>query len=178
MGNSLGGVIRRLIFTFALALVIAGCGESDKGKISSAQAGKLTKSVDRAEAAFQDGDCAEARTAAAAGADKVAALKGTVDDGLRQNLIDGFNHLEQELASGCDKPEKTATPEPTETATETPEPTVTETATPEPTDTPTPEPTDTATPEPTDTATPEPDTGGTDFDDGTGEVPSKKAPTA
>ncbi len=156
-------VLRRLtaLSTACLALGAAGCGGADKGKITTAQATKLNRSVDRAEAAFEKGDCVQARTVAAAGADKVAALGGDVDDALRQNLIDGFNHLEKELAANCDKPTATPTATATATATETatPEPTDTPSATPKPTDTPTATPTTTT--EPTATPTPN-DTGGTD----------------
>lgn len=150
---------------------MAGCGNAGKGKLTSAQAAKLTRSVDRAQASFQKGNCADARTAAAAGADKVAGLRSNVDNGLRQNLIDGFNHLEQELATACDtKPETTSTPEPTITETPTEAPTVTVTATPSPdpthTATATPSPTTTAEPTATATTTPAPDTGGTNFEGG------------
>ena len=157
--------VRRLtaLSTACLALVVAGCGSADEGKITSAQAGKLTNSLDAAQAAYEKGKCADARTAAAEGADKVSGLHGKVDDGLRQNLIDGFSHLEKELASNCDKPEETATP----TSTATAEPTATEAPTETPS--PTPEPTETATPSPEPTVTTEPtasptpnDTGGAD----------------
>lgn len=162
--NPVVPAVRRLtaLSTACLALVAAGCGDADKGKITSSQADKLMKSIDRAEASFEKGDCADARTAAAAGADKVAAFDGDVDDALRQNLIDGFSHLEKELAANCDKPEKTATPSPTATETVTEEPTATPSPTPTPTDTATPSPTPTATIEPTVTPSPEPDTGGTE----------------
>jgi hypothetical protein len=143
----------------AFALVVSGCGNADTGKLSSAQGGKLTKYVETAQAAFDKQDCGAARTAATAGANKVAALHGKVDTDLRQNLIDGFNHLEKELAANCNKAEATATPSATATDTPTETPTETASPTPEPTDTPTATPT--ATTAPTSTPTPN-DTGGTD----------------
>ncbi len=156
----------RLLTTFliaGLALAAAGCGSGGEGQLSSAQAKRLIGYVDAARAAFDDGQCAAARSQAGEGARRAARFKGELDEELRQNLIDGFNHLERELASNCDKPKETATPEETVTETPTEEPTETPSPTPEPTESPTPEPTVTVAPTPS--AVPTPDTGGTDPDE-------------
>lgn len=151
-------MLRRLLIPIGAALVVAACGGSDEGKLSAAQAERLTGYVDRAQAAYDKSQCANARSEAGEGARRVARLKGGVDEDLRQNLIDGFNQLEQELAAGCDKPEEeeTPTPDPTVEVTATPEPTASPVPTPEPTVTEVP----TVTPEPTVAEEPTVDTGG------------------
>lgn len=154
---------RRLILLplTALALVAAGCGQDEKAKITGAQADKLTASLDRAESALRDGQCGTARAAAQAGIQKVQALKGNVDQELRSNLAEGFDHLDGRIAAECNKPDETATP----SATATDEPSPTETPSPTATSSPTPSPTATASPSPTatvaPTTTPDSGTGGT-----------------
>lgn len=141
----------------ALALALAGCGGSDKGKLSGDAGERLTGYVDAAQAAYEDGKCPEARAAAGKGARGVA-KNSNIDDELRQNLIDGFNHLESELAANCDKPEESPTPSATATEAPTEAPTETPSPSPEPTETPSPEPT--VTTEPTPSPTPVDGTGG------------------
>jgi len=153
----------------ALALPVAGCGgESDKGLLTGAKADRLSESLSDARAALDDERprCGAARKAAQQGAARASALGSKVDAELRDNLVEGFNHLVDEVNAGCDRPEPTPTPTPTPTVEETP--TVVETPTEEPTEVPTEEPTPvpTVTAEPTVelTAPPE-DTGGADFEE-------------
>lgn len=148
----------------ALALPVAGCGESDKGLLTGAKADRLSESLSDARAALDDQRCRAAREAAQQGASRASALGSKVDAELRDNLVEGFNHLVDEVNAGCDRPEPTPTPTPTVEET----PTVVETPTEEPTEVPTEEPTPvpTVTAEPTvELTTPPEDTGGTDFEE-------------
>lgn len=147
--------MRRAFFLpVLLAAGLAGCGESGNDLIPERTAGRMIEFVDRVESSMaQDKpDCTAAREAARAGRRRAAGLSSKVDEELKQNLIDWFEHLEDEVRKECrrrQEPRNTPTPDPTETATPvpddtpTPEPTPSQTATPEPT------PTGTATPEPT-----------------------------
>ncbi len=151
----------------ALALPIAGCGQSDKGLLTSRQADRLNAQLSDARAAVDAHRCTPARQAAQKGADRAAALPARVDAKLRNNLVKGFNHLNDEINTGCDKPaKKTPTPTPTATPTETatPPPTPTPTPTPSPSPTPTPTPQETSTPDSSVPPTTTPDTGGAQGD--------------
>jgi hypothetical protein len=157
-------VRRALLLAVLLSCALAGCGDSGRSLLTQRQADGLTGQLDKVEAAFASDPprCETARKAAQSGARKARALSNRVDAELRANLVDWFEHLDDEARKECIRrqtPE--ATPTPTATATDTPEATSTpdETATPEATDTPTP------TPTATETATAEP-TGGTGVDEG------------
>ena len=135
------------------AAAAAGCGDTGDDLVPERTAARMIEFVDQVEAAI-DADpprCADARNAARSGRRRAVGLSSKVDEDLKQNLIDWFEHLEDEARKECNRrqePKETPTPDPTETPTAEP----TETATPEPT------PTATATPDatPTQTATPEP----------------------
>ncbi len=138
----------------ALALAVAGCGSSsDKGLLSSTQASRLESQLEKARRAIDANHCTTARNAAQAGAERASGLSSRVDDKLRRNLVDGFNHLNDRINAECDQPHKTPTPTATATvtATQTAEPTSTPTTTPTPTETPT----ETASPTPTETVPPD-----------------------
>jgi hypothetical protein len=155
--------VRRAFFLpLLLAAGLAGCGESGNDLIPERTAARMLEQVDRIEAAMS-GDkphCSEAREAAQAGRRRATGLSSKVDEELKQNLVDWFDHLEDEARRECrerQEAEKTPTPEPTATE----EPEDTPTPTPEPTETATP----TATPTPAEeTPTPTPDPGGADGD--------------
>ena len=140
--------MRRAFFLpVLLAAGLAGCGDSGNDLIPERTAGRMLEFVDRVEAAMaqDEPDCTEAREAARSGRRRAVGLSSKVDEELKQNLIDWFEHLEDEVRKDCrrrQEPEDTPTPDPTATPTE------------EPTDTPTPEPTPTDTPTPAPTAEP------------------------
>ena len=129
----------------------------------------MLEQVDRVEAAMSgdEPDCTEAREAAEAGRRRAVGLSARVDEDLKQNLVEWFEHLEDEARQECRRSqqeqdeEETPTPTPTATATEEPEPspTATPTATQTPEATPTSEPTPGATVDPGGAGAPE-DEGG------------------
>lgn len=140
-----------------LAAGAAGCGESGNDLIPERTAARMVEQVDTVEAAMSQDPpkCADARNAARAGRRRAAALSSKVDEELKANLVDWFEHLEDESRKECNRrqePEETSTPTPTatETPTETPtpEPTPSATATQEPEETPTETPTEEPTAEP------------------------------
>jgi hypothetical protein len=128
------------------ALLVAGCGDAGKGKLNGRQASDLSKQVELAQAAVDAGKCNAAHTAATKGADLASGYGKGVDPKLQDNLVQGFNHLNDTISSDCNKPEKTPTPSPSPTETPTDVPTVVPTITPEPTPSPTPTPTPTPAP--------------------------------
>lgn len=145
---------RAFLLPILLAAGLAGCGDSGTDLIPERTAARMLEFVDaiEAEMATDDPNCTRVREAARAGRRRAVGLSSKVDEELKQNLIEWFDHLEDEARQECirrQEPEETTTPEPTE-------PEATETPTPEPTPTATETPT--ATPTATETATP--DTGG------------------
>jgi hypothetical protein len=139
----------------AAALFSVGCGQSNPKLIPQSNADQLTASVDQIQEACSSGDAAAVHTKVDETKNLVNELPRRTDSGLRSNLRQWLNHMDDRADRDC-KPEATATP----SATETPSPTPSPTETPSPTPTPTPTPTDTPTPSPTPTATATPDTGG------------------
>lgn len=141
-----------------LAAGLAGCGDSGNDLIPPRTAARMIEQVDRVEAAMsgEKPACTEAREAAQAGRRRVGTLSSKVDEDLKRNLAQWFDHLEDEVRKECRRIQEAEKPEDT--------PTPTPTATEEPEDTPTPTPTATETPEPTPTAEPTveptPDPGG------------------
>jgi outer membrane biosynthesis protein TonB len=121
----------------ALALFVSACGSSDKELLKESQAERLQAYVDNADNAIRNDKCGNASRQAQEAADRISRMDN-LDAELRNNLIDGFNHLAEEADRGCqeEKPDKTPTPTPTEEPTETAVPT--ETPTEVPTETPTP----------------------------------------
>jgi hypothetical protein len=144
--------VRRLCPVLLGALALAGCGGSSSGLLTDQQAQNLLDEVDAVEQALSDQKCVDARQAAQAGERRARALPKRVDDELKRNLVEWFEHVEQRVQDECERPEPEPTAEPTV------EPTV------EPTEEPTAEPTAEPTEEPT--ATPTPDTGGNQSPDG------------
>ena len=141
----------------------AGCGDTGSELVPERTAARMIEQVDRVEAAMANDppECSDARSAARAGRRRAAGLSSRVDEDLKANLVEWFEHLEDEARKECNERRE----EPEETPTPTPEPT----EEPEETPTPTPEPTETPTPSPTPspTATSEPTAepnGGTEVD--------------
>jgi outer membrane biosynthesis protein TonB len=144
----------------------AGCGDTGSELVPERTAARMVEFVDQVEAAMAQEQCSQARDAARAGRRRAAGLSSKVDEELKASLIDGFEHLEDEVRQECNrraKPKKTPTPDPTPTATPEPE----ETPTPEPTPTATETPQETPTAEPTPAPTESP-TGGTGVDEDEG----------
>ena len=154
---------RALLLPVLLAAGLAGCGDSGTDLIPERTAARMLEQLDRVEAAMSgdDPDCGEARSAAREGRRRASGLSSKVDEDLKQNLVDWFEHLEDEARRECrERPEPEATASPSPTATEEPE----ETATATPTATETPTPTATATAPATATADP----GGAGFEEDEG----------
>ena len=138
---------RAFLLPILLAAGLAGCGESGNDLIPERTAARMVEFVDAVETemAKDDPSCTRVREAARAGRRRATGLSSKVDEELKQNLIEWFDHLEDEARKECNRrqePKETPSPDPTETATPT--------ATPEPTATAT----ETATPDPTPTGTP------------------------
>src|SRR4051812_5156632 len=107
-----------LLLMAALALPVAGCGQSDKGLLSPKQASNLRADLEDARRAADDQRCQAARAAAQRGSERAAALPSRVDARLQRNLQNGFNHLVDRVNAECGAdrvPKKTPTPEPTAT---------------------------------------------------------------
>ena len=145
------------------ALLASGCGSSSKKELlTQKEATRLEKTLDEADRLVDDTKCDKAREAALKGSHQAQELPRHVSSELQNNLVEGFEHLAQQIDDECRPPEKTATPTPTEEPTETPTEEPTESPSPSPTPTPTPTPT--ATPE----ATITPDPGGANGDGNAG----------
>jgi outer membrane biosynthesis protein TonB len=145
------------------ALIASGCGSSSKKELlTQREASRLENIVNDADRLVDDNRCQDARDAALKGSRQAQDLPKHVSPELQSNLVEGFEHLAEQVEQECKRPEKTptATPSPTETPTE--EPTAEPTPSPTEEPTPTPTPTPTATPE----ATVTPDSGGASGDPG------------
>ena len=150
---------RASLIPLLLVAGLAGCGDSGDDLIPPRTASRMIEQVDRAEAAMsgEKPACTEAREAAQAGRRRATGLSSKVDEDLKRNLAQWFDHLEDEIRKECRRREQEEEPE------DTPTPTATATEEPEDTPTPTPTATETATPAPTvePTAEPTADPGGT-----------------
>jgi hypothetical protein len=146
-------VILKVLAAAALALPVAGCGSSDKGLLNKKQSKALSQIVDNAQNATDKTRCSNISTQANEGVARVQRMQ-SLDPDLRQNLVEGFQHLDETAQTDCAKTTPTPTETPTATATVAPPtPTPTETAT-TPTPTPSPTPTATTTEVPTVTVVP------------------------
>ena len=135
----------------ALVAGLAGCGESGNDLLPERSASRLLEFVEATEVAMSNDQCVEARQAARDGRNRALELPRRVDDDLQANLVDWFEHLEDEARKECNRRRKSeATPTPTATAEPTEDPTE------EPTEEPTAEPTEEPTAEPTTEPTAEP----------------------
>jgi len=157
-------VRRALLLPLLFAAGAAGCGDTGNDLVPERTAARMVEFVDQVESAMSQDPpkCADARNAARSGRRRAVGLSSKVDEDLKQNLIDWFEHLEDEARQECNRVEEAEkTPTPTPSATEEPE----ETATAEPTPTEEPEETPTASPTPDATEEPTPSpTGGTEVD--------------
>lgn len=107
------------------AVALAGCGSS--GLLEGDTASDLQASLGRVRTAIDDGRCAQARSAARAGSQRVDELPDSVDGELRDRLRQGFDELAQRVESDCE--EQTVTTPPTTTTTEPEEPSLPDTTT-------------------------------------------------
>lgn len=159
---------RFLLLSALLAAGLSGCGDSGNDLIPERTAARMIEFVDTVDSAMaQDPpDCKAAREAAERGGRRVDELSSRVDEDLKANLKDWFEHLGDEARKECrqrQEPEKTPTPDATEEPEdeETPAPTPTSTPTPAPTEAPT----ETPTEAPPEVITPQPPpTGGAEGD--------------
>ena len=134
------------------ALVPAGCGGENRAMLTSAEASRLTSTVDSVGNAVADGECVEALARVQELRVQVTSLPGRVSTRLRDRLQEGVEHLQTQVPAECQEA-TVPTPAPTEAPVETP--------TPEPAPAPTEAPTETPTPTPpAETPTVPPDTGG------------------
>lgn len=144
------GPVRRPLIILAFAALSLGCGDAGEGLLNQRQAETLLSAVDDVERALGADDCDAAEDAASSGRAAALELPNRVDDRLKRNLSDWFEHLETRVRRECeDEPEQEPTQEPTPEPTEepTPEPTQEPTPTPEPTPPPTTDPTPTPPPD-------------------------------
>jgi outer membrane biosynthesis protein TonB len=140
-----------------LALLASGCGSSSKKELlTQKEANRLENTVNDADRLVDGNKCDAAREAALKGSRQAQELPKHVSAKLQNNLVEGFEHLAQQIEQECQKPEKTPTPTPS------PSPTPTPTEEPTPTPTPSPTPTPTPTPEVTPVPTATPNSGGAD----------------
>lgn len=134
------------------ALVSAGCGGENPAMLTSADASRLTSTVDSIGNAVADGECVEALARVQELRVQVTSLPARVSTRLRERLQQGVEHLQTQVPAECQEA-TVPTPAPTEAPVDTP--------TPEATPAPTEAPTETETPTPPDeTPTVPPDTGG------------------
>ena len=132
------------------ALVPVGCGGENPAMLTSADASRLTSTVDSVGNAVADGECVEALARVQELRVQVASLPARVSTRLRARLQEGVEHLQTQVPAECQEA-TVPTPTPTEAPVETPTPEATPAPTEAPTETPTP---------PVETPTVPPDTGG------------------
>jgi outer membrane biosynthesis protein TonB len=147
------------------ALLGAGCASDNRRLIPEDDAEDLKATVEQIATSAAEGDCDAARRQVQDAKQQVTTLDRSVARGLRTDLTNWLDHIEQRLPRDCEEqqeePEETESPSPTPTATETATPTAapTETATAVPTEVPTEAPTEAPT---------ESGTGGADPGNGNG----------
>lgn len=90
------------------AVALAGCGGSSL--LDGDTASELQSSLSKVRTAIDEGQCAEARSAAKSGAAKVDRLPSSVDADLRSNLKTGFEDLSARVATDCDATSTSETP--------------------------------------------------------------------
>ena len=149
--------MRRVVAPFVLlALVLAGCGQSNPELIPQSNADALTATAGKIRTACDAADRTVARREIRNAQREIDALPSSVSPELRKNLEDWVQQIRDRLTADCqgDEPADTPTPEATETQTAEPTETATATETAAPTETATEAPTDTPTAAPTDTAAP------------------------
>lgn len=101
------------------AVALAGCGGSSS-LLDGSTASELQESLGRVRAAIDEGECAQARSAARTGAERVDALPSSVDAELRDTLKRGFEELSSSVSTDCEPQTPTTTSElPPETTTTT-----------------------------------------------------------
>jgi cell division septation protein DedD len=140
------------LLALALALMLAGCGQSNPKLIPATDADALRTQVDRIEAACAQGDVRGVRDGVDRADHLVSQLPSKTDRRLVDNLHSWLRHIAATAPDDCKGPQETPTPTPTPTPSETPTPTPSPTPTPTPSATPTPS----ITPEPSATPTPTP----------------------
>ena len=148
-GNSLDGPMSSPRFLVPLlvlaALLASGCGSASKRELLTAkEASRLEKVVDEVDRLVEENKCVAARAAALKGSKEAQELPRHVSTDLQANLVEGYEHLAEQVGQECERPEETPTPTPSPS----PTPSPTEEPTPSPTPTPTEEPSPTPTPTP------------------------------
>ena len=131
----------------ACAFLVA-CGGNDDKLLPDRDAAALKAYADRVGQAVAASDCQAAQSDVQAAIARIGELPPEVDQGLRQNLEEGFTNLSRQAATACQattQPTETTDTTPTETTetTETTDTTTTETTETETTDTNTTDTTDT-----------------------------------
>lgn len=109
----------------AAALILAACGSSTPGLLSSQQASVLNGALNGINRNFKHGHCVSAQTHAAALRRHIAQLPSSVDPRIRSSLGQGALTVEQYVAQDC-VPHHAVAPPPIVTTT--PPPTTTKSA--------------------------------------------------
>jgi outer membrane biosynthesis protein TonB len=146
------------------ALLGAGCASDNRRLIPEDDAEDLKATVEQIATSAAEGDCDAARRQVQDAKQQVTTLDRSVARGLRTDLTNWLDHIEQRLPRDCEEQQEE---EPEETQTPNPTPAETETATPAPTETATAVPTEVPTEAPTEAPT-ESGTGGADPGSGNG----------
>src|SRR5690349_16954118 len=85
------------------ALLASGCGASSKKELLTArEANRLEATVNDADRLVDANRCDAARDAALKGSRQAQDLPKHVSTELQTNLVDGFEHLAQEIEDNCE----------------------------------------------------------------------------
>jgi hypothetical protein len=109
----------------AAALILAACGSTTPGMLSSQQASVLNGALNAVNENFNHGQCVSAQTHAETLRRQVAQLPSSVDPRIRSSLSQGALTLEQYVTQGCVEHHQSTPPPVTTTP---PPPTTTKTA--------------------------------------------------
>jgi hypothetical protein len=114
---------RLSLLAIAAATLLAGCGGDDP-TIPAAQGEDLMKRLDEVEGAVAEGKCDGAQASADLFVQQVGLLPASVDDEVKQGLMEGGERLQQLATEQCEEADTGATGEsgfvPPEEATEEP----------------------------------------------------------
>ena len=105
--------MRRVVAPFVLlALVLAGCGQSNPELIPQSNADALTATADKIRTACDAADRTVARREIRNAQREIDALPSTVDSKLRKNLEDWVQQIRDRITADCqgDEPADTPTP--------------------------------------------------------------------
>lgn len=99
----------------AVALILAACGSSTPGLLSSQQAGVLNAALNGVNKNFNHGHCVKAQAHAESLRRRVAQLPSSVDQRIRSSLGQGARTVEQYVAQDCVQHHAAAPPPPVTT---------------------------------------------------------------